>query len=101
MPKLAPLAFACLLAAGSSVAFAADASQSRALAASCSNCHGTNGQAKEGMEPLAGKAKDETLKKLLDFKTGKKPASIMHQLSKGYTDAELERIAEYYAALKK
>lgn len=101
MPKFAPLAAAVALVIGSSAALAADASHTRSLAASCSNCHGTNGQAKEGMEPLAGRARDEMLKKLLDFKTGKKPASIMHQLSKGYTDEELARIVDFYAAQKK
>jgi sulfide dehydrogenase cytochrome subunit len=101
MPHIASLAAVLVFAAASTAALAAEPSQIRGLAASCTNCHGTNGQAKDGMEPLAGKAKDETLKKLLDFKTGKKPASIMHQLSKGYTDEELDRIAEYYAAQKK
>jgi cytochrome c553 len=38
---------------------------------------------------------------MLDFKTGKKPATIMHQLSKGYTDEQLEQLAGYFSALKK
>lgn len=101
MPKIAPLAAAVILVIGSTAAMAADDTQTRSLAASCSNCHGTNGQAKDGMESLAGKGRDEMLKKLLDFKTGKKPASIMHQLSKGYTDEELTRIVDFYAAMKK
>jgi len=41
------------------------------------------------------------LKKLLDFKTGKKPATIMHQLSKGYSDEQLAALATYFSALKK
>jgi sulfide dehydrogenase cytochrome subunit len=79
----------------------ADALQIRSLAASCAGCHGTNGVAQQGMESLAGKSKDDLLKKMLDFKTGKKPATIMHQLSKGYTDEQLEQLADYFAALKK
>jgi cytochrome c553 len=59
------------------------------------------GKAEPGMESLAGKDKDELLQKMLDFKTGKKPATIMHQLSKGYTDEQLAQIAAYFAALKK
>lgn len=101
MSKTASHVAAIVLALAGSVASAADPAHNRSLAASCSNCHGTNGQAQDGMEPLAGKAKEEMLKKLMDFKTGKKPASIMHQLSKGYTDQELERIVEYYASQKK
>jgi cytochrome c553 len=53
------------------------------------------------MESLAGVPKDELLKKLLDFKTGKKPATLMHQLSKGFTDEQLDQLAGYFAALKK
>lgn len=83
--------------------FAAQAQdvQVRSLAASCAACHGTHGVAESGMESLAGKPKDDLLKKMLDFKTGKKPATIMHQLSKGYTDEQLDQLAGYFAALKK
>lgn len=80
---------------------AATPNQVRALAASCANCHGTQGVAQPGMESLAGVAKDDLLKKMTDFKTGKKPATIMHQLSKGYTDDELQELASYFSALKK
>jgi cytochrome c553 len=80
---------------------AADPLQVRSLAASCANCHGTAGVAQQGMESLAGQSKDDLLKKMLDFKTGKKPATIMHQLSKGYTDEQLEQLAVYFSALKK
>ena len=38
---------------------------------------------------------------MLDFKSGKKPATIMHQLTKGYSDEQLQQLATYFAALKK
>jgi cytochrome c553 len=75
--------------------------QVRSWASACANCHGTGGVAQPGMESLAGVPKDELLKKLLDFKAGRKPATIMHQLSKGYTDDQLAALAGYYAAQKK
>lgn len=93
------------LAAGALLAAAAGAqaevSQIRVWAAACANCHGTMGKAETGMESLAGKDKDELLQKMLDFKSGKKPATIMHQLTKGYTDEQLQQLAAYFAALKK
>jgi sulfide dehydrogenase cytochrome subunit len=89
------------LLALSSQALAATPLPVRSLAASCASCHGTNGVAQEGMESLAGQAKEDLLKKMLDFKTGKKPATIMHQLSKGYTDEQLEQLAAYFSMLKK
>jgi cytochrome c553 len=95
------LAGALAAVAGSSHAQTMEPLQLRSLAASCSNCHGTLGVAEAGNESLAGANKDEMLKKMMDFKTGKKPATIMHQLSKGYTDEQLAALAGYFSALKK
>ncbi|KXB31196.1 cytochrome C [Dechloromonas denitrificans] len=95
------VATVCLLAA-TSTAQAADPNLARNLAATCANCHGTNGNAVKGsgMDSLAGMEKAKTLQKLADFKSGDKPASIMHQISKGYTDEQLDLIATYFAAQK-
>ncbi|OIP16029.1 MAG: class I cytochrome c [Comamonadaceae bacterium CG2_30_59_20] len=84
-----------------SVWASADALQVRSMAASCAACHGSGGVAQPGMESLAGQKKEDLLKKMLDFKSGKKPATLMHQLSKGYSDEQLEQLAGYFAALKK
>jgi len=35
------------------------------------------------------------------FKAGTRPATVMHQLSKGYSDAQIEQISTYFAAQKK
>ncbi|MDP3540446.1 MAG: c-type cytochrome [Azonexus sp.] len=95
------LAAFCLLAAAG-VAHAADPNLGRNLAATCANCHGTNGNAVKGagLDSLAGSPKDKTLQKLSEFKSGDKPASIMHQITKGYTDEQLDLIATYFAAQK-
>ena len=79
----------------------AQVDQVKVWAAACANCHGTNGHAQPGMEALAGKNADDMTKTLLDFKAGRKPATIMHQISKGYSDDELRAIAAYFAAQKK
>lgn len=73
----------------------------RSMAAACFNCHGTDGNAQPGMEPLAGMSKDDITKKMLDFKAGRKPATIMHQLAKGYSDEQIAAIAGYFAAQPK
>ena len=93
---------ALALCLGSQLAGAqGDPLQVRSWAAACANCHGTYGIAQPGNESLAGVPKDELLKKLLDFKAGRKPATIMHQLTKGYSDEQLEQLAAHFAALKK
>jgi sulfide dehydrogenase cytochrome subunit len=82
-------------------ALAADPLQVRGMAAACSNCHGTQGIAQDGMESLAGQRQEDLVKKMMDFKTGKKPATVMHQLAKGYSDEQINQLAAYFAALKK
>ena len=98
LPGLA--AAALWLAAGTAQA-QVDPLQVRSWAASCANCHGTNGQAQPGNETLAGANKDDMLKKLMDFKSGAKPATVMHQLAKGYTDEQLAAISAWFATQKK
>ena len=90
-----------LVAASASQAQAVDPLQARSWAAGCANCHGTNGRAQPGMESLAGVAKEDIAKKMLDFKAGRRPATIMHQLAKGYSDEQIEAMAGYFAAQKK
>ena len=87
--------------AASAHAQVVDSVQVRNWAAACAGCHGTTGIAEAGNESLAGVNKEEMLKKLIDFKTGKKPATIMHQLAKGYSDEQLAALATYSSALKK
>ncbi len=84
------------------VALAQDDGAARSLAATCANCHGTDGRsATKEVIPLAGLPKSFLVDQMKAFKDGKRPATIMHQLAKGYTDAQIELIADYFAAQKK
>lgn len=91
---------AALVFAAGPVLAQSDPNLGRNIAATCANCHGTRGASVGGNEPLAGKPKADTVQKMQDFKAGRKPATIMHQLAKGYTDAQIEAVAEYFAAQK-
>lgn len=97
----AMIAASLFVLSGFAHAQAPSAAQVRSWAAACANCHGTNGQAQPGMESLAGVNKDDIVKKMQDFKAGRKPATIMHQLAKGYSDDQIQAIAAYFAAQKK
>jgi sulfide dehydrogenase cytochrome subunit len=80
----------------------AAAQDGRSLAATCASCHGTDGRsATREVTPLAGLPKSFIVEQMKAFKEGRRPATIMHQLAKGYTDPQIEAIAEYLAAQKK
>lgn len=88
-----------------SLALAQDARalQIQSLAATCANCHGTNGRAVEGasVPGLAGMPAAYIVEQMKAFKSGTRPATVMHQLAKGYSDAQIDTIAAYFAAQKK
>ena len=35
-----------------------------------------------------------------EFKSGKRPATVMHQHAKGYTDQQIELMADYFSKQK-
>ena len=72
--------------------------QARVRAATCATCHGTDGHAQPGMPALAGRDAAELHKLLLDFRSGNRPATIMHQHVAGYSDEELRQITAWFAA---
>jgi cytochrome c553 len=76
--------------------------RTRALAATCAQCHGTDGKAVSGeaLIRLAGMDRDYVLTQLLAFRTGQRPATIMHQITRGYSQEQLEEIAGYFATRK-
>lgn len=74
----------------------------RTSAAMCASCHGTNGKATEGsaVPSLAAMPKDTMVATMKAFKAGTRPATVMHQLAKGYTDEQIELIAAYFASIR-
>ena len=84
------------------VAHAQDANLGRNLAATCANCHGTNGQARGDTVPaLAGMPAERLMSTFNAYKTGALPATIMHQIARGYTDEQVKAIAAYFAGQAK
>jgi sulfide dehydrogenase cytochrome subunit len=95
------LCCAAALAAAPALGNAQELPPGAQLAASCAMCHGTAGRSAGGTEPLAGMPQEELIRKFSDFRSGAKPATVMHQIAKGYSDAQLQRIAEYFSAQKR
>ena len=96
------IAFGLVAAALPASAQDAAALRQQALAATCANCHGSNGRAVPGaaVPGLAGLPAAYVVEQMKTFKAGTRPATVMHQLAKGFSDAQIEQIAAYYAAQK-
>ncbi len=90
---------------GIAPAIAAEQTQaviSQRLAAGCANCHGATGVSVGDTIPsLAGQPQQDLLTSLTDYKSGKRAATVMHQIAKGYSDEQLASLAAYFAAQKK
>ena len=78
-------------------ASAQDANLGRNLAATCVTCHGKDASA---TGTLDGRPKSQIVQTMKDFKSGARPATLMHQLAKGYTEQQVEQIAEYFSQQK-
>jgi len=80
---------------GLSFAQTADQLYKRGLAATCANCHGTDGKGvvDGGMPLINNLTSEQMLEKLKAYKSGALEGTIMPQLAKGYSDEQLTTIA--------
>lgn len=78
-------------------ALAAD--NSEMLANTCAGCHGPDGSSHGPATPtIAALSKDYFVTSMKDFKTGKRPSTVMDRIAKGYSDEEIEGMANYFQA---
>jgi cytochrome c553 len=73
----------------------------RSLAATCAACHGTDGRAVQGqaMSGLAGQARERIAAELRAFRDGSRPGTVMPQIAKGYSEAQIDALAAYFAGV--
>jgi sulfide dehydrogenase cytochrome subunit len=70
------------------------------MANTCAGCHGTNGQSVGPASPnLAGISTSYFVDTMIAFKEGERPATIMDRIAKGYSEEQLEAMAEHFAAM--
>jgi cytochrome c553 len=98
-----PIAALLALAAAAPPATAQSMEERAKLwAASCAACHGFEGRSVSEVPALAGKSKSDLVKALMDFKSGAtKTATVMHQHARGYSDAQLEAMADFFSKQKR
>jgi len=70
------------------------------LAATCANCHGPGGRSPGVIPSLSGLPAEHLLRRMEAFKAGKAAdATVMTRLMKGYDDAQIRDLAQWFAAL--
>ncbi|MGN6462573.1 MAG: c-type cytochrome [Pseudolabrys sp.] len=82
----------CLVAA--SGASAADAPRG---ASSCIGCHASRAGIEDALPSLKGRKASEIAEPMLSFKEDRKPATVMNRIAKGFSDAEITAIADWFA----
>lgn len=75
-------------------------SPGQSLAATCYNCHGPRGVSTAAIPSLAGRSAASIIETMNEYKAGKRAGTIMPQIAKGYTDAQIESIATYFSQQK-
>lgn len=69
------------------------------MAHSCAACHGTNGRlGDESFAPLAGMPASQFVKTMIDFREGRRPATLMGLVAKGFTDEDLQGMGAFFEA---
>jgi cytochrome c553 len=68
------------------------------LAASCAACHGTDGNSVGGTPVLSGLDAAHFKLQMQAFRSGERSSTVMHHHAKGLTEAEIEALADYFAA---
>ena len=98
-----PAIAASALLAGLAVASAAAGQDqaARSLAANCTGCHGPNGISSGAIPTIAGLERAYIVTAMQEFKAGTRQATVMHQHAKGYTDQEIEVMAQYFSQQKR
>jgi sulfide dehydrogenase cytochrome subunit len=83
----------CLFAC---VAAAAAASIPPPGAASCTGCHAASAKIETNVPRIAGRGAAEIVAAMKAFRSGQKPATVMDRIAKGFTEAEVGAIAEWF-----
>lgn len=100
MHKRITLAIASLVGLTLSGIAGAEDTRARFMAANCSYCHGPEGKSHGAIPSLAGMEAGYFVEQMKAFRAGSRPATVMKKHASGYTDAEFEAMAKYFAAVK-
>ena len=81
----------------SGMSMAVEITQATMLANSCAACHGTHGKSPGAIPAINGKSAKFLVQSLKDFQSGKRPSTVMGRHASGYSDKEIQLIAEFFS----
>ncbi len=100
--KVASLAAIVIALSYTSIAQAEGISRAMMLSDSCAACHGTDGRGSKKIPKLRGEKAEDIIQEMNGFKEGgDKKVTVMEHIANGYTDEEIELMANYFSGLKK
>ena len=79
-------------------AAAVAAAEPPAGAAACTGCHPSSARVTSPVLRLHGLDQAAIVKAMQDFRAGRRVATVMDRIAKGFTDEEIQAIAAWYAA---
>ena len=94
MTRFTVAALAVLLGTGAALA------EGPPGAASCSGCHAANARVATPVPPIKGRSQADIADAMIEYKSGKRPGTIMDRIAKGFSDEEIRAIAAWYAGQK-
>lgn len=71
------------------------------LAYTCVGCHGNDGKSKGAIPSIDNLSAEQMVQAMQDYKSDKRPGTVMNRIAKGYDDQEIKAMADYFANLKK
>lgn len=87
-----------LLACVALPALGQESPAARSLAATCTACHGPDGKSvAPEMVSLAALPRDRIASQMRAFRDGAWPSTVMQQIAKGYSDQQIDLIADYFS----
>ena len=72
----------------------------QAIVQTCYVCHGPDGRSAGPVASLAGLPREHIVRQMTEFRTGRRPGTVMNRIARSYSEEQIGAIAEFLATLK-
>jgi len=69
------------------------------LADACTSCHGVNGHSTGRIPSIGGLERTRLIRELKAFRAGEGEPTVMSRIARGYSDAEIEALGDYFSSV--